>query len=233
MYNFTLPPPPSESLPCTVRIAESICDLTRAANLRRDAYMRHVPEFAASLDKLEPADLEDDTIVFIAESKDDGRPVGTLRLHANAGRTLPVERSVNLSSRLSGAALAEATRLAVEPGQMGRHARNALFKACYLQSLAWKTEWIVATARHPLDRIYESLMFVDLLGEGRTILMAHVGNMPHRVYGLQVATADDVWFSRGHSLYSYMTKTFHRDIAIDQIRTQRIFRAKQTAHSRI
>lgn len=209
----------SEALPCSVRIARSVRDLTRVAKLRHSAYMRHVPEFAATLEQIEPADVNDSAVVFIAESKCDGRVVGTLRLQTNDDRLLPVEKSVDLGSQLTDCSLAEATRLAVEPGQIGRHARNALFKACYLQSLAWKSDWIVATARRPLDRVYEALMFVDLLGEGRTVALEHVGNIPHRIFGLKVATACDAWAKRGHPLYSYMVHTLHRDIVVDHVRT--------------
>ena len=60
-----------ENLPFTVRIVKSSEDLQKVAELRQKAYARHVPEFAKQLDAPEPADTDPNTLVLLAESKND------------------------------------------------------------------------------------------------------------------------------------------------------------------
>lgn len=64
---------PVEDLPFTVRIVHSPDDLQKAADLRRQAYARHLPEFAGQLATPEAADTAPDTYVLLVESKDDAQ----------------------------------------------------------------------------------------------------------------------------------------------------------------
>lgn len=67
---------PIENLPFTVRIINSPDDLQKAADLRRQAYARHIPEFAEQLVAPEAADTGPDTYVLLVESKDGAQERG-------------------------------------------------------------------------------------------------------------------------------------------------------------
>jgi hypothetical protein len=71
---------------------------------------------------------------------------------------------------------------------------------------------MVITARAPLDRQYESLLFKDVFGAGEYIPMRHVGNIPHRVLAFEVGSARARWAAANHPLLNFMCGTHHPDI---------------------
>src|SRR5262249_33199364 len=89
-------PPPAELLPLTIRVVANHADLLRAVAVRSDAYGRHVPSLAAKLAEPEPCDLDGSAVVLIADAKNDGSAVGTVRLQLNQRGPLDLERSVDL-----------------------------------------------------------------------------------------------------------------------------------------
>lgn len=203
-------------LPFVVRPAAGPHDLLQVATLRAQAYGRHLPGFASSLRTVEDADRSPGAVVLLAQSKADGRVVGTVRLQIDLRRALPVEASVALPAWLRAAGpCIEATRLGVEASECGALARNALLKASYLHALAAGAAWIVATARPPLDRLYESLLFRDVFEDGAAVPMRHVGNLPHRVMALEVQEARALFSARRHPLAAYFLDTEHPDLVID------------------
>lgn len=109
----------------------------------------------------------------------------------------------------------EPTRLAVEAGEHGALARNALLKACYLYAMAAGAAWIVAAARRPVDRLYETLLFRDVFEGGPAWPMAHIGNLPHRVLALPVREARALAVARGHRLTTHFFETEHLDLIVD------------------
>ena len=146
-----------ELLPFVIRPAVTEEDFRKAADIRHRAYARHVPEFAASLRAPEPEDYDDGSLVLLAEAKLDGSPLGTMRIQTNSGNPLKLEKSISLPSWLAGTSLAEATRLGVEQNAVGRMVRIALYKAYFLYCIETAVEWMVITARKPLDRLYATL----------------------------------------------------------------------------
>src|SRR4030042_1596763 len=62
----------TERLPFTVKLATSEEDLAKAVSIRYQAYARHLPAVAATLDRPESLDREEGTVVVLAESKLDG-----------------------------------------------------------------------------------------------------------------------------------------------------------------
>ena len=217
-----------ELLPFVIRPAVAEEDLRKAADIRHRAYARHVPEFAASLLEPEPEDYGDGSLVLLAEAKLDGSPVGTMRIQTNSGNPLKLEQSLRLPGWLAGTSLAEATRLGVEQSAVGRIVRMALFKAYYFFCLDAAIDWMVITARKPLDRIYEGLLFQDVLPGGALVPMHHVGNMPHRVMAFSVPDADRNWVAVQHPLYQFMVQTVHPDIRLPEMVTPR-FAARRAA----
>jgi hypothetical protein len=121
-----------ESLPFTLKIVRTQAELNQAVLIRQAAYDRHLPEFAKSLYKPEAADFEKGTVVLLAESKEDGSAVGTMRIQTNAYKPLCLEQSIDLPQWLKESPMAEATRLGVTNQVGGRLVTTALFKAFYM-----------------------------------------------------------------------------------------------------
>ena len=204
----------TERLPFTVRRVETEADLLKAVRIRHAAYARHVPEFARSLALPEAADYEDDTIVLLAESKLDGSPIGSTRIRTNLVRPLGVEASVDLPAWLQGRRLAEATRLGIDDGRVGRVVKMALIKACFMYCEDHAIDYSVATGRPPVDRQYDQLLFTDVFPEQGAIPLRHVGNIPHRVMAFEIATFEQRYRDAGHPLFNFFFNTHHPDIDV-------------------
>lgn len=201
-----------ELLPFTVRLVGDEAGLQKAVALRYSAYARHLPEFAETLKNAEPADREEGVVILLAESKVDGAALGTMRIHINATKPLPLESSVELPDWMRGEKLAEATRLAVTRDRAGQMVKTVLFKAyfqyCQLQGI----DWLVITGRAPIDRQYDRLMFADVFPNLGYIPLKHVGNQPHRIMYFHVGTAQQLWSIAKHSLFNFIFATNHSDI---------------------
>jgi hypothetical protein len=200
-----------ERLPFTVRVVRSEEALQKAVTIRQAAYARHVPAFAAKLGAPEPNDHDRGTVVLLAESKLDGSPVGTIRIQTNRFRDLAIAQSVELPAWLKNRRMAEATRLGVVPGQVGRVVKTTLFKSFFLYCQEANVERMVIAARSPLNRQYEALLFEDLF-PGQFIPMSHVNNIPHCVLAFEVGTAEDRWAEAHHPLFKFVFQTQHPDI---------------------
>lgn len=207
---------PEQRLPFTIRIVNDEQALQKAVGIRHAAYSRHLPELAQNLLRFEQADLAQDTIVLLAESKLDGSSLGTMRIQTNSFQSLGLEQSVTLPDWLQGCSLAEATRLGVISSQIGKIVKTLLFKAYFLYCVEHGIDWMVITARSPLDRQYDALLFQDVFGGAEFIPMLHVGNLPHRVMAFEVATARERWAAAGHPLFGLMFEMQHPDLILEQ-----------------
>jgi len=222
VYNFnTRPSPygapttaswPEELLPFTVRLVRNEEDLNKAVQIRHAAYARHLPTFAETLRTAETDDAENGVVVLLAESKLDGSPLGTMRIQTNQYKPLCLEQSIELPVWLRSRSLAEATRLGVTNEKGGRLVTTVLFKAFYQYCLNTGVEWMIVTARAPVDRTYDRLLFTDVFPDAGYIPIHHVGNLPHRVMSFNVETAEDRWTQVRHPLLGFMCNTHHPDI---------------------
>src|ERR1700679_2298232 len=149
-----------ERMPFSIRIVTEDRDLQKAVEIRRIAYSRHLPDFAARM-TIESCDRDPGTAILLAESKLDGAPLGTMRIQTNEYAPLAVEQSVRLPDWLAGSRLAEATRLGVAGGTVGRVVKVMLCKALWLYCEQQAVDYMVITARAPLDREYEGMLFED------------------------------------------------------------------------
>ena len=199
-------------LPFTIRIANHVSDFDKAIKLRYIAYMRHLPELGVTMKQFESDDLKSSTVILIAESKLDGSVVGTMRIQNNQELPLPLEASLQLPEPLRKRRLAEASRLAVAGG--GRVVSTALFKAFFTYCNERGIDEMVITARSPVDRQYDRLLFRDVYPEIGYINMAHVGNLPHRVMHLGVKQVETLWKSKKHPLFNFFFSTQHADIDV-------------------
>lgn len=206
----------SETLPFTVRVAEDAETLDKAVFIRHAAYSRHLDEsVTAPMQRPETLDRVPGSVVLLAESKVDGSPLGTMRLQTNLHRPLALERSIHLPEWMAGHSLAEATRLGVTQDNVGRVVKTVLFKAYYLYCLMNNIRYMVITARAPIDRQYDRLLFQDVYPGMGYVPLEHVFNLPHRVMYLDVFQVEELWKSRGHPLSEYMFHTAHPDLQLD------------------
>lgn len=204
----------SEDLPFRVRIANPQEDLDRILDLRSRAYGRHLPEMAKRLEQAEPDDLRDDALLLIAESKSTGQLLGSIRLVTNVATALSIEHETKLPEPFRNRYLLEARRLTVCNGPEGRMTTPALIKAIYEVSFHCGMDIVLITARHPVDRMYRAMQFQDAL-DGKELLLPDVNNVPHKLYFMEVATADSTWRAVNWPFYPFLAKTLHPDIGID------------------
>ena len=207
-----------ERLPFVVRVVRTEEDLRKAVNIRQSAYARHMPEFAETLRTPEQTDLEPGVVVFLAISKVDGSPLGTMRIQTNTFRPLALESSLTLPERFRGRALAEATRLGVTQDQIGRMVKTALFKSYYQFCRTNEIDWMVIAGRSPIDRQYERLMFTDVVPGMGFIPLRHANNVPHRIMALEVAQVEPLWRAARHPLYGFFFHTTHPDLETQMAR---------------
>jgi hypothetical protein len=90
----------------------------------------------------------------------------------------------------------------------------ALFKAYFLYCQRQRIDAMVITARFPVDRHYDRLLFQDIFPDLGYVPIKHVGNMPHRIMSLQVGAAHDLWLEAKHPLFDFMINTYHQDINV-------------------
>lgn len=204
-----------EALPFTLKIVRTQAELNKAVLIRQAAYDRHLPDFAKSLVKPEVADFEKGTVVLLAESKEDGSPVGTMRIQTNAYKPLCLEQSINLPQWLKELPMAEATRLGVTNQVGGRLVTTALFKAFYMYCQQIGVEWMVIAGRAPVDRMYQRMLFEDVVPGQGFVPLAHASNLPHRVMSFNVKTAFERWSAVNHPLLNFAALTHHPDITLD------------------
>ena len=207
-------PMTEEILPFTVKLVRDHKDLSKAVDIRQSAYARHLPEFAETLRVPESTDAQDGVVVLLAESKLDGSALGTMRIQTNRSSPLSLEHSVDLPDWLRVRPLAEAARLGVTDGKSGRLVKTMLFKAFFQYCQQTGIEWMVITARSPVDRQYERLLFSDVDPSMGYIPLLHVNNMPHRIMSFEVASAKARWAKANHPLLDFMCNTYHPDIDI-------------------
>jgi hypothetical protein len=174
-----------------------------------------VPHLRAPFAEPDDLDWSPDTTVFLAVDKDSGAAVGTARLVTNARRPLQIEQSAVLPEPLSDRVLAEVTRLSVLPGHDDPRVKLGLMKATYLYCIARQVHWMVIGARSDgLIRQYRRLGFSDLLPDGRMVPLAHAGNLPHRLLGFDVTSAERNWHAAQHPFHEFMVRQYHPDIEL-------------------
>ena len=206
--------PKRADLPFTVRIVRTDEQLARAVRIRAEAYSRHVPTLGEILESPEVVDRDPHAIVFLAEGKNDGESLGTIRIQTNFASPIPLETSIELPEEFRGRPVAGVSRLAVKAGPRGRLVKVALFKALHRYCLAKQVEWILIGARPPLDQTYLELGFYDMFDDKQLRPLATAAGVLHRILCFEVFTAERRWFELSHPLYLFMGQRFHPDIEI-------------------
>jgi hypothetical protein len=202
------------SLPFTVNIVRTEEHLRKAVGIRAESYGRHHPEVAELLKSAEVADRSSFSLVLLAESKEDGSALGTLRIETNAHGRLPAEGLMPPNSPCRGKTVAFVTRLAVAAGKDSSLVKLALFKALHRYCLACQIEWILVTARPPMDRQYKRLGFSEAYDVETYIPISWSGNIPMRIMTLEVIACERNWKKAEHPLYQFMFVDYCADIKI-------------------
>ena len=206
-----------EILPFTVRVVRNETDLRKAVDIRQSAYARHLPELAEALAEPEMDDTKPDTVVLLAESKLDGSVLGSVRIQANWGRPLNMERAITLPKWLQGQSIAEVRRLAIVRGTTGRLVKLILVKACFQYCEINNIDWALLGTNQTLKRGYEQLMFSDIL-DGTTFLLPPPSNdVPHSAMAFEISTGHARWKAAKHPLLRFFSYTHHPDIDVGRV----------------
>lgn len=203
-----------EALPFTVRLVANEEDLYKAVRIRHATYARLVPALAKKVKYPEVADTETGVVLLLAESKQSGAPLGSMRIQTNEFRPLHLEHSVALPGWMQALRLMEASRFGISDQADSSLVEAALFKACYQYCRRNDVLWMVIAGRAPIDRQYEQLLFEDIFPDLGFVPLLHADNLPHRIMSFNVATAQDRWAAAGHPLFDFHFRTRHRDIDI-------------------
>lgn len=204
-----------EDLPIQVRIVRTENQLSKAIDIRADAYGRHTPEFASVLRQVEKDDVSLNSLILLCESKITGDPVGTLRIHTNDYAATYLEEKIKLPNMFKNARIAYVTRLGVASGIHGNYVKLILFKALFRYCFATQIPWILAVARKPVDRNLVNLGFKDIFNLSQAIYQPEdFGNYEVRPLYFNVIDAEREWKEQGHPLYEFMINKRHPDIQI-------------------
>jgi hypothetical protein len=204
----------SSTFPFAVRIVRNEEQLVRAVNIRAEAYERHWPNLYGQLKSPEAQDRDPNSLIFLAESKSNGQPVGTMRVDTNLTSELPLGSSVELPPELKGQTIAYVTRLGVKQGATGSVVKLALFKSLHRYCLAKQLSWMLVGVRPPGDRDYVRLGFTDINKGGALLPIGSSGGVPVRLMAFEVISAERRWKESDNPLYKFMFLDFHPDIEI-------------------
>ncbi|MCX7230855.1 MAG: hypothetical protein NTW15_17975 [Burkholderiales bacterium] len=207
-------PPDAIQLSFRVRIVRTEEHLTKAVQIRASSYGRHHPEVAELLQSPEDADRAAFALILLAESKVDGSALGTMRIETNTHGPLPIEGLLPSDSPYAAQTMAFVTRLAVRAGADATLVKLAIFKALHRYCLACQIDWIIVTARPPMDRQYLRLGFVDVYDSDTLLPISWSENIPMRLMALETISCEREWRRIGHPLYAFMFNDYTPDIEI-------------------
>lgn len=201
-------------LPFRIRIVRNEEQLSKAVHIRAQAYERHWPNLYLQLQSPEEQDRNPNSLIFLAELKEDGEPVGTMRVDTNLVTPLPVTDSINLPNSILNRTIAYVTRLGVKQGNQGSLVKLALFKSLHRYCIAKQLHWMLVGIRPPGDRDYVRLGFSDIYEKDRLIPITSSNGVPVRLMSFEVITAERRWHEARNPLYKFMFDDYHPDIEI-------------------
>lgn len=203
-----------QELPFRVRIVRNEEQLEKAINIRAKAYERHWPNLYVQLQTPEEQDRNPNSLIFLAEMKNTGEPVGTMRVDTNLVTPLPLAESLQLPERISSKTLAYVTRLGVKQGRDGSLVKLALFKTLHRYCIAKQLHWLLVGIRPPGDRDYVRLGFSDIFEAQKLVPISSSNGTPVRLMCFEVITAERRWKETENPLYKFMFIDYHPDIEI-------------------
>lgn len=188
--------------------------MSKAVTIRAEAYERHWPNLYRQLQHPEEQDRNPNSLIFLAERKDTGVAVGTMRVDTNLVTPLAITTTIALPDRVASRTIAYVTRLGVKQGRAGMLVKLALFKSLHRYCLAKQLHWMVVGVRPPNDRDYVRLGFTDVYDAGKLVPIFSSGGVPVRLMSFEVMTAERRWFDSNNALYKFMVEDYHPDIEV-------------------
>lgn len=204
----------AELLPFRVRIVRNEEQLSKAVDIRAEAYERHWPSLSLRLQRPEEQDRNPNSLIFLAESKESSSPMGTMRVDTNLVTPLQVARDIELPAAIGRRTMAYVTRLGVKQGSLGSLVKLALFKSLHRYCLAKQLAWLIVGVKPPNDRDYVRLGFTDIFEEGALTPITSSGGVPVRLMSFEVISAERRWYESSHPLYKFMFADYHPDIEV-------------------
>lgn len=207
-------PTEQSELSFRIRIVRNETQLTKAVHIRSEAYGRHWPSLYESLENPEPQDRNPNSLIFLAEQKNDSSAIGTMRIDTNLVAPLSIAHDISLPNRLATDTIAYVTRLGVKQGRIGSLAKLTLFKSLHRYCLARQISWILVGVHPPNDRDYVRLEFEDIFQPETLVSIPSSFEIPLRFMAFEVVSAERRWHSSENPLYDFMFRKFHPDIEI-------------------
>lgn len=206
----------TQPLHFTIRLAKGDRDLERIAQQRAQAYSRHQPDLVErmSLSTPEKEDFREDAVIMLAESKESGDVIGSMRLTTNINTPLRFETELDLPEKLRNRVLLEAGRMTACSGTEGRMVVSALIKAAFETSFHAGVDYLLLIARRPIDRLYRALEFTDVF-DGRLVVTSAQPGVPVTLFQINIPGVDNILRSAKCPYYNFLAETDHPDITIN------------------
>lgn len=217
----------TQELPFTLRLARTEDDVERVARQRAQAYGKHQPDLVErlSLSLPESEDLRDDAVILMAESRQDGSVVGSLRLTTNINTPLRFEKEFSLDARFQNRPMLEAGRMTAAGGVAGRMVVPALIKVTFEICYRTGIDYLLLIARSPIDRMYKAMQFQDMFG--RKVVTSAQPGVPVTLFFMDILQVDTRFQAHNVAVYPFMAETEHPDIDIDH---QTVFKRFNVPH---
>ncbi|WP_288107634.1 hypothetical protein [Limnobacter sp.] len=202
-------------LPFRIIEAKTEFDLERVARIRSVSYGRHLPALAETMKTPDANDYNPSYRSLLALSKLDGSCLGTVRIQiadAEHNENLQFEQSFSIPSALKQGKAAEIARLAIPQDKSSLSVRIMLIKAAYWYCRFSQVNHVFLCARRPLDRFYKGFDLRDLTPNGEFVNMAHIGDVPHRIFWFHTLDIEAHWKAISNPMYPLYFRTLHPDL---------------------
>lgn len=203
-----------QTLGFRLELASSQQDLDDVCVVRSESYGHHLPGLYDALRRPDAIDLHPGTAIFLCRDKSSGQALGTARIQTTRTGHLLIEQCAATPPEMTLQDRAEISRFSAIRGA-DPLVKLALWKASYLYCQAIQARWMIIGARsEALVRQYQRLGFKDIHADRRMVPLTYAGNVPHRILGFDVVTAERTWLASGNPLYGFIFETTHRDIQL-------------------
>lgn len=202
-------------LPFRIIEAKTEAELEQVARIRSVSYGRHLPDLAETMKSPDANDRDPAYKSLLALSKLDGSCLGTVRIQiadTEQSECLQFEQSFALPAALRQGKVAEIARLAIPQDKSSLSVRIMLIKAAYWYCRFSQVSHVFLCARRPLDRFYKGFDLADLTPGAEFVKMAHIGNVPHRIFWFHVQKIENQWKEMSNPMYPLFVKKLHPDL---------------------
>ena len=181
----------------TIELVKDEAILAEVVALRERVYSRHERPLKIRLEALDTAPR---TAVLVVRDEA-GELFATMRVTFSDDGGEAWRDRYRIPESYRQWRIASFERLAIDRGgATAIRAKQLLFKAAYLLTIGSGVHWIIISTVHPLNRLFESLGFTNLFGQGATVQLdwfgtpQHVLAMPTDELALPLLRANRKWY---------------------------------------